>query len=243
MWLLFFIQLSVVLTFLILGWAILKKEAYGLISNFKSRPEAEQAELIQNGYPQRIGKLLIGTALGMLILFPLIFTPFTYALEVQFSFMLVFLLGGFIYLSKYEVINKRKRSYIISMVLFIVVIGFVAGLSVLGYQEFELVIQEDTFEVTGLYGDEWKYEEIRRVELFEVMPEVTYRTNGFGLPTMSKGHFKVKDFGNSLLYLYKGDAPYLYIELEDQQIFINSKSAIQTENWYNHLSQEIENTN
>ncbi|MGM0837814.1 MAG: DUF3784 domain-containing protein [Bacillota bacterium] len=159
MWTLFFIQLAVSLIFLGLGWLILFKKAYGLISNFHSRPEAEKKLLIQNGYPQNTGKMLMITGLGMLILLPLLFTDFAYALEVQIVFMLVMLLGGFIYLSKYEVAAKRKKSYIISSSIFIVTIGFVSVLTFIGYQDFQLVQKDDTFEVTGVYGDEWRYNE------------------------------------------------------------------------------------
>jgi hypothetical protein len=48
------------------------------------------------------------------------------------------------------------------------------------------------FEVTGVYGDEWRYEDVQRVELLQVMPKVEVRKNGFGMPTMSKGHFIVR---------------------------------------------------
>lgn len=106
MLIIFFIQLLVVLIFLLIGWAIVKKEAYGLISSFRSRPKEEQEELIQNGYPQKTGKLLIGTAIILLMMLPLLFTSFPYAIEAQIGVMVFLLLGGFIYLSKYEVPKK-----------------------------------------------------------------------------------------------------------------------------------------
>ncbi|MDF2788047.1 MAG: hypothetical protein K0S80_1145, partial [Neobacillus sp.] len=115
MWGLLAIHISVILLFLILGWSVRKKEGYWLISGFASRPKEEQEELIRKGYPRKIGNLLIITALGMLILLPLMFTSFTYVMEVQFGFMIIFLMSGMIYLSKYEVPKKLKRSYIISI--------------------------------------------------------------------------------------------------------------------------------
>ena len=110
--------------------------------------------------PKNGRRLLIVTAIGMIILLPLMFTSFKYAMEVQFGFMIIFLLGGFIYLSKYEVPKKRKRSYIISISLFILVIGGIGVLSYFSYQGYELVTKKDSFEITGMYGDEWAYEEI-----------------------------------------------------------------------------------
>ncbi|MFE7061585.1 DUF3784 domain-containing protein [Sutcliffiella sp. NPDC057660] len=242
MWTLFFIQFTVAIIFLGLGWLILFKKAYGLISNFHSRPEAEKKLLIQNGYPQNAGKMLMVTGLGMLILLPLLFTDFAYALEVQIVFMLLMLLGGFIYLSKYEVAAKRKKSYIISTSIFIVTIGFVSVLTFIGYQDFQLVQKDDTFEVTGVYGGEWRYEDVKNVELLQEMPKVEVRKNGFGMPTMSKGHFIVRGYGSSLLFIYKGNAPYLYVEVGDEQIFINAESESQTKEWFEQLLQRSQLT-
>ncbi|MGM0827542.1 MAG: DUF3784 domain-containing protein [Bacillota bacterium] len=100
------IQLIVIVLFSILGWAIRAKRNYWLISGFVTRSMTEQVELIKNAYPQKTGSLLIYTAVGMLILLPLAFTSFPYVTEVQFGFMLVFLMGGLIYLSKFEVQAK-----------------------------------------------------------------------------------------------------------------------------------------
>jgi Domain of unknown function (DUF3784) len=156
----FAVQSVVIVLFLILGWAVKKKEGYWLISGFASRPKEEQEELICKGYPQKIGRLLIVTAIGLLILLPIMFTSFTYRIEVQFGFMLLFLMGGMIYLTKYEVPKKCKRSYNLSISLFILVIGSISTLSYFSYQGYELVTKKKSFEITGMYGDEWKYDDI-----------------------------------------------------------------------------------
>jgi hypothetical protein len=235
MWFLIGVQLFLIFMFLVFGWAIVKKEAYWLISNFNGRTADEQKELIENGFPQRVGNLMLIIAGGLAILLPLSFTSFDYSMELQFGFMLMFLLGGLIYLSKYEIQAKRKRSYIISSVLAFIIIGFVGGLSFLGYQDFELKTSQESFEITGMYGSVWSYEEIQSVELLDEMPEVTLKQNGFGLSTMSKGQFKVKNYGSSTLFIHKGSSPYLYIELEGKKIFINSKNPEQTKKWYTQL--------
>jgi hypothetical protein len=229
------IQLFMIVLFLFFGWAIVKKEWYWLISNFNGKSKDEQQQLIKNGYPQRIGKLMIATAAGMAILLPLSFTSFLYSIEVQFGFMIVFLLGGLIYLSKYEIKEKRKRSYIFSTLLAIGTIGFIVGLSYMGYQDFEMKHYEDSFEITGMYGEEWGYAEIRHVELLEEIPEVTWKQNGFGLASMAKGIFKVEEYGSSLLFIHKGSQPYIFIETDNDKIFINSKSEAQTKEWFRIL--------
>lgn len=235
----FTIQLSIALLFILLGWAIRKKKAYWLISGFANRSREEQQQLIENGSPQRTGTLLIATAIGMILLLPLHFTSFKYAMEAQFGFMIVFLLGGLIYLSKYEIAAKRKRSYIFSTSIALVVLIFLGVLSYFGYQEYKLVAGRSTFEVSGMYGDKWKYSDIERIELLEKMPEVTFKQNGFGLSTMAKGYFKVKGYGSSLLFIQKGSSPCVYIKMKKQKIFINGSTAEQTRAWYNVLNRKL----
>lgn len=236
MWGLVITQLIMIFIFGLLGWAIRFKKAYWLISGFASRPKEEQEQLIENGFPQKTGSLLITTAGLMLLLLPLVFTPFNYAIEFQFGFMLFFLMGGLIYLSKYEVPKKRKRSYTISTILFVAVIGSLIALTVSSYQGYELIVKKDSFEITGMYGDDWAIKDIQRIELMEEMPEVTLKTNGVGLPTLSKGHFKVKDYGSSLLFIQKASSPYIYIELGKKKIFINDKEPAKTRAWFEKLN-------
>lgn len=228
-------QLIIIFVLGVFGWAIRFKKAYWLISGFAGRSDEEQKQLIKNGAPQITGTLLLSVAGLMLILLPLSFTSFTYADEVQFGTMLFLLMGGMVYLSKYEVPNKRKRSYIISISLFVVVIGVVTGLYTYTSQPYDLVIKKDRFEVTGMYGDEWALEGVKQVKLIEEMPEVLSKSNGVGLSTLAKGYFNVKDYGNCLLFIHKNKSPYIYIELEKEKIFINANEPSKTAEWYKKL--------
>jgi Domain of unknown function (DUF3784) len=239
MWVHIVVQLFVILLFFILGWAIRYKRQYMLISGFNNRSEEEQKILIENGYPQKTGNLLIMTAIGMLILSPLVFTSFPYIIEVQYGFMTVFLLGGFIYVAKYEIPVKRKKSYWFASIFTISVIGFISVLFYLGYQSNELVVKEQTFEITGIYGDEWKVEDIEKIELLNEMPNVTYKENGFGMSNLSKGYFHVETYGSSLLFIRNG-GPYLLIKMKNRTIIINGENSEQTQSWYEQINDKLE---
>jgi Domain of unknown function (DUF3784) len=228
------IQLFIIVLFSVLGWAIRYKKVYELISGFTARSDEEKEELIRNGYPQKNGLLLLLTAAGMLVLLPLSFTSFTYTMEIQFGFMLIFLMGGMIYLSRYEVPRKRKRSYWISSILMAVVIAFIGGLTFIGYQKNELIVSRDSFKITGMYGDSWEKDKMETVELLDEMPEVTYKINGFGLSAKAKGVFKVKKYGRSLLFIRK-ESPYIHVKVDDQHVFINGASPEETRAWYEQL--------
>lgn len=232
-------EIGLIVLFGILGWAIRFKKIYWIISGFGFRPKEEQQQLIEKGMPQKTGELLLTIAGIMLILLPLSFTSFKFTAEVQFGSMILFLMGGMVYLSRYELPNKRKQSYIISISLFVFVIGFITALTVYSYQPYELNIKKKSFEINGMYGDHWAIKEIKHVELMKKMPEITYKSNGVGLPTFAKGHFNVKDYGNCLLFIQKDSPPYIYIELNHGKIFMNAKDPEQTREWYGKLQANI----
>ncbi len=230
------IQLIIALLFFILGFAIRKKKAYWLISGFNNRSEDEKQQLIQNGYPQKTGLWLILIAIGMIILLPLSFTSFPFRFEIQFGFLLLSTLGGMIYQSKYELPKKRKRSYIISSTIFIITLGLIITLFAFGEQKSEFILKENSFEITGMYGDEWRYSDIKKIELLKKMPDVTWRQNGFATDQMSKGRFKVEGYGTSLLFIKKDQSsPILYMKVKDENIFINAETAGEVKNWYQQL--------
>lgn len=238
MWIHIVVQLMVICLFFLLGWAIRFKQQYMLISGFNNRSEEEQKVLIENRYPQKTGNLLIITAVGMLIFFPLVFTSFPYVVEIQYGFMTVFLLGGFIYVARYEVPKKRKKSYWFAFIFTVFVIGFISILFYLGYQSNELVVKDQTFEITGIYGDEWSTGVIEDIVILNELPKVNYKENGFGMYNLSKGYFNVEKYGSSLLFIRSG-GPYLLIEMEDETIFINGENAEQTKNWYQQLTEKV----
>ncbi|MDQ0271478.1 putative membrane protein SirB2 [Cytobacillus purgationiresistens] len=234
------IELFIALLFIIMGWIVRFKKVYGLISGFNNRPEEEQKQLIENGYPQKTGSLLLITGIGMIVLLPLNLASFTYATEMVFGFMLILLLGGMIYISKFEVSHKRKRSYLVSSILFFVIVGGIAAITLFSYQGYSLVVKDDSFEVTGMYGKEWNYDSITEIELLEELPETTWKENGVGLPTLSKGHFKVEGYGSSLLlFIQHHSPPYIYIQAGDKPIFINDKDPTVTKKWFSQIEEKI----
>ncbi|WP_053365022.1 DUF3784 domain-containing protein [Bacillus sp. FJAT-27245] len=233
---LFFILMGTALLLLLLGWAV-RKGAYWLISGFAFRPKEEQEQLIENGLPQKAGTLLMATGAGMILLLPLLFTPFPYAIEVAISFMLIFLLGGIIYLSRFEIPAKRKRAYFITSGIALFTFASIAVLMYFGYKEAELIFKKDGFEITGMYGEEIPYGDIRKVELLDKMPKATVKVDGFGMATIAKGKFKLEGYGTSLLFIRKGIPPYLHIETNNGHLFINSPDPQITRSWKNKLAE------
>ncbi len=151
--------------------------------------------------------------------------------------MLVFLLGGIIYLSRYEVPAKRKKSYIISSGIAAFTFVSIGVLMYFGYQDADIIFKKEGFEITGMYGEEIAYEDIQKVELLEEMPKATVKVDGFGMSKIAKGRFKLVGYGTSLLFIQKGIPPYLHIETKDGHLFINSDNPEKTRSWEKKLAE------
>lgn len=229
------VQFGIVVFFLLLSYLIEKKKWYWIISNYSGRTETEKEELRANRYPERVGRLFRYIALGLLFFIVLIYLEIPYTFEISFVYLLVSILAGVIHLSKYEVKAKQKQSYVIGVIIGITVLFFVSFLGYLGYRESNMVFKERTFEIKGQYGERWSYDEVEKVELTNEFPDVKTRLNGFGMSNRSKGLFFVHELGKGKLFLYHDIKPYLFIQLDGEYVYINSKDSNETEGWYQQL--------
>jgi hypothetical protein len=237
--LIFWTQVILIILFALFAYLILKRRSYLFISGFATRPKEEQQQLIENGYPQGVGRMFLLIAAGLLLLMPLGLTGFRYTFEVQVAFMMLLLFGGLIILSRREVPHKRKRALLISVIMTIVVIGGTAALLFTGAKQPDVTFSGSAVEISGMYGEEIPYSDIRSAKLLETMPKIRYKENGFGFADYAKGHFSVEGHGSSLLFVDSKQTPILLIQTTDRPIFITGVNPEETESWYTELDQRI----
>ena len=83
------------------------------------------------------------------------------------------------------------------------------------------------------YPISFEKSDIKEAKLLSELPKADYkRTNGLADGQQLVGKFKEKEMGQCRLYIYRKYSPVLKIELEEYTVFINSKQAGQTEQWY-----------
>jgi hypothetical protein len=230
-------------TLLIVGgltYLIVKKKEYSLLSGYSNRPEEEKQYLKENGYIDKVGKYLTYTFYLLALAFILTLFNVPYGTEVGFGLLTLFILGGLVYIQKFEVPRKRKKYLWVSGSFSIVIILAIGILFFIGSMENDVNITENTFEITGMYGIEWELDEIIHVELMDVLPEVEYKANGFATSNILKGKFRLEEpYGRGLLFIEKGLKPYLFIEKEDNFVFLNRENAEETIQIYNELKQML----
>lgn len=237
--LIFWTQVLLIALFALFAYIILKRRSYMFISGFATRSGEEQQQLIENGYPQGVGRMFLIIASGLLLLMPLGLTGFRYTFEVQMAFMMLVLFGGLIILSRREVPHKRKRSLLISVVMAIVVIGGVSVMLLIGAKQPDVTFGKSSMEISGMYGEKIPYRDIHSVELLDTMPRAGLKENGFGFADYAKGRFSVEGHGSSLLFVDMKQTPILLIKTADRPVFITGGNPEETESWYRELGQRI----
>jgi hypothetical protein len=100
----------------------------------------------------------------------------------------------------------------------------------------KVTIEGETMKFTGTYGIELPLDEIAKYELWDNIPRITARTNGFGLGNICKGHFTLEGLGQCRLFIRHGDSPYLYIETTGgRKIIFNSPDPDCVKNLFEKL--------
>lgn len=106
------------------------------------------------------------------------------------------------------------------------------------------VTEEDgqyTIEAAG-YEYQFRNTQIGSVELTETLPDDDYiRTNGGSTDQVDIGHFRGKDTGKCMMFLYRDYTPVLEIRLKDgMTVFANSRDPEDTEVWYQMLEGAVQ---
>ncbi|GGA74531.1 DUF3784 domain-containing protein [Ornithinibacillus halotolerans] len=231
---------------IVMGWTliiyggitylIVKKKELSLISGFSNRPKDEQEYLKENGYIDVLGKIMLYSFYMLLLatILPILKVP--YGMEIGFGLFTIFLLGGLMYLQKFEVPSKRKKMLWILGITNVIIIGFIGWLTLSGSSENEIYIEDDTFVISGMYGIEWPLNQIEEVRILEELPNVKLRKNGFSTGNIKKGMYKLEEpYGNGRLFIKGESGPYLYIAIKDDYVIFNRDSEEEVNKWFEKL--------
>lgn len=221
-----------------LTYLIVKKKEYFLISGFNKRSEEEKVYLQENGYLDAMAKALTISFWIFALTFIVGLLPVPYGFEIGIGIFLIVLLGGMIWVQRYEVPYKRKKAIWTTAIISIVTLGFIIAIFVVGYIDNEIKVNQDIFEITGMYGLELDIDDIEHMTLLDELPEVIMKTNGFATTNLLKGRFQlVEPYGTGTLFIQKRTKPVLYIQTKDDYVMIARKDANETKELYESLIQ------
>lgn len=132
--------------------------------------------------------------------------------------------------------NKTGKKAVVVCILLGVAALFVAGLFYSGSKPVELIVNNQSLIIRGMYGFEVPIRNIQEVRLVENIPTITARTNGYSFGTTKKGYFNLEEYGNCRLFLCSDSSPYLIVTEDSGSItIINFEERKSTETTYQEL--------
>lgn len=141
------------------------------------------------------------------------------------------------------VLNRRFLKGV-STLLFGLIILFVISISagiIYSERETVLTIDKKNLNVSSIYGMTVGMDEIANVSLLNSLPVIKSRINAYARQDIKKGYFRLKDWGETKLYLHSNEPPFLVVDVkESYRIVFNSKERGKIESYYKQLKEVLE---
>ena len=100
-----------------------------------------------------------------------------------------------------------------------------------------IILYEDYFNISGMYGLTVNYRDISNIEIVSEMPNIGIRTFGYNFMSVCKGYFILENIGKAYLNLNLKNPPFIRIILEnDACIFINLNNKKETTELFDNLT-------
>lgn len=117
----------------------------------------------------------------------------------------------------------------------LVLIGFVAFLIFRLVEPATVSFDGNVLSMTGLYSQQVAVGDMSQVALLDTLPTVLRRTNGSALGDQLAGHFTLEGVGPAMLYLNKGQPPFISIETAKGRIYLNAATPQDSRTLYERI--------
>jgi len=134
--------------------------------------------------------------------------------------------------------GSSNRAFYIILIILAVTMFFTMGLLISGSKDPEFLFTGNSLTISGMYGKEISFFEIDSVKLFDELPAIKSRTNGFATSKVLKGYFRLNDGRRVVLFVKKGNPPYIEIGMKGTDIYLNTSVSDSTISIYKKLNGE-----
>jgi hypothetical protein len=114
-----------------------------------------------------------------------------------------------------------------------------ALLIIFGSRETEISFSDSSMKLSGMYGLDVEYKDIRSVDTLRMLPEIKSRTNGYSSGKILKGHFRLIDQSKVLLFIKKGVPPYIRLKASKTTLYLNFDAPDSTRQVYSELKSRM----
>lgn len=196
-----------------MGFLLNSKNASSMISGYKNLSKEEQKQIRLIEYVSFFRRFHF--TIGILI----VVMSIVFYLVKLFDFigliLLFFSLAGytfFIFRSQFYYPPQKRKPFIISFyVMLIVSLGTIV-LLILPYKETKVEIFDNKISISGIYGEDLALNQIKNVKLIDQIPNIRIKTNGFAIRNLKKGWFKSENGEKIKLIVDDTKPPFLQID-------------------------------
>lgn len=213
------------LLFVAIGFIVTENNAKYLLSGYNTMSEEDREKVNIKEYIPYFRNFHIFLGASFLV-FGLVLTYFIDEIAGGI-FLTTYPILAYIYFivrsSKYSkgLSTKWSRAGVLILIGTLI---FVVGLLGYGFKENSLSFGPDIIEFEGSYGETLSQSEIKSIELVDLLPKITSKTNGFALGTVKKGYFESENGEIVKLILNSDNRPYiLFTKLNGQKIYYSAK--------------------
>lgn len=210
------------LLFIAIGFIVTENNAKYLLSGYNTMSKEEQDKVDIKTYIAYFRKfhLILGISfflIGMLL---------TYLINENTTsiFIVAYPILAYIYFittsAKYFNSKKNKfGAFLLAAVLIFIVFMFIRD-----YKETKLILNSNSIEFQGDYGEIVPFEAIKNIQLVNEKPKIIKRTNGFSAGSIKKGYYETDKGEIVKLILNAENQPYILITKSDgKKIYYSSK--------------------
>lgn len=217
-----FTLIGMSLLFIAIGFIVNEHNAKYLLSGYNTMSEEERKKVNIKAYIQYFRRFHLFLGISF---FP-IGTLLTYFIDENATGVFIgiypILAYTFFIATSFKYFNSQKNKIGVFILLgaLILIIGFLGR----DLQENKMLINSETIEFQGSYGEIVPLKTIKSIELVSDKPKITLRTNGFSLGSVKKGYFKT-DKGEIVKLILNGDnKPYILLtKLDGKKIYYSAK--------------------
>ncbi|MFD1065975.1 DUF3784 domain-containing protein [Oceanobacillus locisalsi] len=233
------IQIFLILLFFFFSYLILIRKNYYIISGFQSSTPEERQKMIKAGHPHAVGKMMLHIAIILSFGFLLQLLHVPYAMEGSYVIMLLVL-----FMESFRITKKvKKKSRKVNKTILLLSLMLTIVVFAIPFIPNTLEINENSFELTGLYGETWAFSDIENISLQDELPEITVRMNGISLFGNRIGNYRMEGLGTGKLFLRSKEAPFIVIRTLDSFVIINTEQIDKTVAYYQQLEQAYQQHN
>lgn len=109
----------------------------------------------------------------------------------------------------------------------------------MSYKSSKVEVLPETFAIEGDHGFSMPYQSIDSVKVITELPKTKYCKAGYSIIRSKKGEFRLKDGTDAKFYILGKEAPYLEMYIYRDHLFVNRKTAAETEQLIEELRDKI----